>query len=547
MAVVSRIAKVRIFNSVTPADFREWLATAVVQDTAAGASVDITVTQTSGGTAPPGVANTLTLTLYNDAGSSIRAFTLTPGSASQTVTFHFTGDGTSTGAARAGTVEIAIRATRTDVATYDVESDGTPDAPGTGNSSTLDRGWIRGTTTSTTTLSNVALGGAKLAPAEYDESLFVRTTLGANLYVARALTTAVSGATPALSASTNSTTTGPWDATFTTVVDERFPAAVTTVATSLTVPNATLTGLADTVLTATNDSMTVDPRPDAESHLWQTDDDQFGTPPMSKHNVAKSALVSSYSGMAFRLVRARTRTGIDGLSTTVTLDPRSAGANIVRTSTTATRGGQAGWTELAQLGPFVIGGQWDATLTITAPADIDAPGYVVSHADVVTILAQDPRILLRGYVNKTTTEKRHFTEGDPVVINLTVVELTTHTRIDPARVTDVKMAVLRYRASDDRMEYLNADLSGWTLWEPTAAAATLDLAPSSNDPRNYIRHVTNTTGWNRDLMALLFSCKVDGTPYSGFTSREEVGAANDHIGYAIDPIGLALSGVLSAR
>lgn len=242
MAVVSRISKLRIELVADPNTFRQWLVTAAVQDTPAGSSVSVTIAMTTGGVAP-GVPDTLTLRYADDGGTTIRTVALTPDSASQSDTFFFTNDGTSGGSARCGTVEMKLQATRGGVGAYDVETDGSPNTPGAGNQSQLDRGWIRSTTTLVEDISNTSLGGAPTAPGEYDESLFVRTTCGAASYVPRALTVALSAGS--VSGSTNSTTSPTRDVTFSNVVDDRFPAASTTVGVTVTVPNAALTGSAD--------------------------------------------------------------------------------------------------------------------------------------------------------------------------------------------------------------------------------------------------------------------------------------------------------------
>ncbi len=260
MAVVSRTATLRLDDTATHAtNVMQWVVQAAVQDTPAGSAVTITTTRTTAGV-PPNDPTSLTLSLRDDAGTLIKSFALNLTSSSQVSTFHFTNNGDSGGAARAGTVEIALRASCTNAPSYDVETDGSPNTPPATFDSHLDRGWIRGTTSSTQALSNVALGGAKNTPAAYDESLFVRTTLGAVLYVARALTVTVTEATPVLSGATNSATSGNFDRTFSNVVDNRFITSLQTVLTTVAVPNATLTGQPDFTVTNTHDSLSLDPR-----------------------------------------------------------------------------------------------------------------------------------------------------------------------------------------------------------------------------------------------------------------------------------------------
>ena len=189
MAVVSRICTL-VFTSGTGT--RTWVATAATQDTAAGSSVVITTTQSSSGISPPVAPTALTLNLYDDDHNLIRAFTLTAASASQTSTFYFTNDGTSGGSARAGTVEIALRVQQTGglgSTQYDYETDGSPSTLPSGfTAGTVDRGWIRGTTTATISVSNVSAGGAAPATWAYGDGVYHRIVLGAPLFVSRTLT-----------------------------------------------------------------------------------------------------------------------------------------------------------------------------------------------------------------------------------------------------------------------------------------------------------------------------------------------------------------------
>lgn len=541
MAVVSRIAKVRIADTATGLIFREWVATAVTQDTAAGASVDVTITQTTGGATPPGVANTLTLNLYTDAGALIRAFTLTPSSSSQTVSFFFTADGTSGGATRAGTVEIAIRATRTDVGTYDVESDGSPNTPGAGNTSTTDRGWIRGTTTATTTLSNVALGGAKSQPAEYDESIFARTTLGAALYVARALTVAVSGG--GLSGATNSTASGNWDVSFANVVDDRFPAAVTVAASSLTVPNATLTGQPATVLTATNDTLDVDPRLTA-SHHFQVDDATFAT---SKNDTSKSMLSTQSGFLAARIVTARTAAGVNGLTVTQTLTPVGPGTAVSGSSSTATRDTQAGWTDLLAWTSSKPGGTWNKASDVTAPSDIDPDSYLLAGTDAYTMLAPDPRVsVMVSFGTTTASEDDHLHAGDATSITVTAFSRDTGKRLAPDAGT-VMARLTRWNRTASRFEFLAADGSTWTAWTGTTTVADQHALTDAGDTVTFTKNLSSTNWGTTDLVAVQVTLKIGGTPYGFYIGRELTGTYNKHSGVALDPVAFALGGLVSFR
>lgn len=541
MAVVSRVATLKFDDGLAVPSSRTWVATAVTQDTAAGGSVDITVTQTTAGATPPGEANTLTLNLYDDSGGLVRAYTLTPGSASQTVTFHFTADGTSTGAARCGTVEIAIRATRTDVVAYDYETDGSPATAPTGFTATqVDRGWVRGTTTLVEDISNTSLGGAPTEPAAYDESLFVRTTAGAVSYVARALTVTLSAGS--VTGSTNSTTAVTRDVTFSNVCDDRFPAAVTTVGVTVTVPNATLTGQpAWTFTTTTDDTITVDPRLTA-SHHFQVDDDVFGT---TKNDTTKQMLSTQSGFLWTRLVNARS-TGINGLTVTQTLDPVNPGTTISGSTVTATRDSQAGWTDKLDWTSAKPGGSWAKSVDVTAPADIDADTHLLSGTDTLTMLNTDPRIqvMVRVGPSAAGSEDRHLRPGDGVKVAVCPFNRVTRKKITADAAPTI--ALVRYDVTNG-WEYLSTG-GAWVDWSGGVAADSFTTIADPADTECWSYTFSSTSGWgSTDIVAVQVTFNFAGTPYGFYVPRELVGSANGHDGYALDAPGLALSGALSFR
>lgn len=502
----------------------QFVATAAAQDTAAGSSVVITTVRTVAGV-PPANPDTLTLSLYNDAGALIDSRALDTTAASQTNTFFFTATGASGGANRAGTVEIAIRATRTSVGTYDIETDATPNtAPATFDSH-LDRGWIRGTTTATTVLSNVALGGAKSIPAQYDESLFARTTLGAALYVARALTVAISLSTPALSGATNSATSGNFDASFANVADNRFPAASTVANTSLTVPNATLTAQPATVLTATNDSITVDPRLTA-SHHFQVDDNTFAT---AKNDTSKAMLATQSGFLATRLVTARTAAGVNALTLSQTLTPVGPGTAVGPTSSaTATRDTQAGWSDLLAWTSSKPGGAWNKTISVTAPADIVGATYVVAGTDALTLLAPDPRlrVVVGAGPYGAAADSDHWTPGIALLVGLAVVNSETRMVLTPDATPTPGILVGRFNQTFGRAEYLDSDLT----WKATSGATIhrWPLAASAGDAQTWVAVFANTTGFSTADLFFIGCASVGGTPYSGPAAIGVAGAFNPH-------------------
>jgi hypothetical protein len=319
----------------------EWTATAEVQDTPAGQAVVVTIIRTVLGV-PPSDPNTLTLRYTTDTGTVVRSVSLNTTASSQTDTFYFTNDGTSTGAARCGTVEIKLQATRTSAGTYDVETDGTPNTPLATFDTHLDRGWIRGTTTATIALSDVAAGGAKPSVFAYDDSIYHRAVLDASPFKSETVTHTL---LPELTG-TSASATATFDRTFASVVDNRFPATPSNRAASVTFANSTLTGSPWTTAAVTTDTASVDPRL-FTTHLLQIDDSTFSTPPLAGVDPDNTREVTKLGFLAFRITNARGE-GANGVTVSEEIRDQAqllgAGDYPARTGVvTDTRGGQAGW------------------------------------------------------------------------------------------------------------------------------------------------------------------------------------------------------------
>jgi len=409
VAVTSRVATLQL--TTTPdTGTRTWTATAVSQDTAAGSSVSISVVQNKAGAAPPALPDTLTLSLLiDDTQTQIVAFSPTPNDTdgnTQNFTFFFTDTGLTGGAARAGTVKLKLRAINTtgvSAVNYNVNTDANPaDTFGTGNTNTVgtrNKGWIRGTTTSAAAASNVALGGAKTEPAKYHDSLFVRHTLGATLYTSRALTVALSNTTPSLSGSTNSATSGNYDATFSSAVTNRYPASAAASVTNVSAPNATLTGTPDFTVTQTTDSINVDPRI-TFTPLMQVNTAAFSTPPFSSNVTSHQRLSSDLAFLAWNARDSRGSQagstisgGVNGLAWTQHLrDVGNLIADQTQAVTSQTQGGEAGWNDSFQAWSSSLpGGTWNFTAVITTS---DATGLESGAATTYSLLAANLNLVV---------------------------------------------------------------------------------------------------------------------------------------------------------
>ena len=552
MAVVSRIATLKFNNTILgdTGGYRQWQASAATQDTAAGSSVVVTVTNTSGGTAPPAVTDTLTLEYRDDTSGVIKTVTLNNTSASQTDTFYFSTNGLSGGAARCGTVELVLHAVKTSggpTNTYDTETDGSPNTPPSLNTTIqLDRGWVRGTTTLVEAVSNISLGGGKTSPAQYDESLFFRATTGAASYVSRAFT--VDSSSGSLSGATNSTTATTHDVTFSNVCDNRFPAASTTVNWTVTVPNSALTGAPSFTFTSTtDDSIAVDPRLTC-AHLLQLNNDAFATPPLSL-NVATGQRIFPDVGYLSTNIRAARGTlvtttitgGVNGLTATITMDPQSPGSTVTYVGrVTATEGGQAGWTQsanlLAEWSQFPSG-NWDKSVAITAPSDIIGAGYLLNSTTTYSFVAVDPNLQPVFYPSNLTHPGGHTAPGDVVKIIATITNEVSGLRVAPDSAyvwaTQAPGGVLKQLVSDtDNTPAAFAD------WDAATPRTTFALTADPADPTKMQRTFSFTAGWSSVPIVWRALLVYQGAPYPVFVAREMPAAFNPHDRKQFDPTGL---------
>lgn len=550
MAVVSRTAKAVVSNGVASSSYT---VTADVQDQAAGGLVTLALSGLFG-VGGPNDPTSITVTAYTSAGATIRTYsvTLTDFSNGATRTLYLTHNGTSTGVKRSGTVEIAIRVTRsgTGLNDYDVETDGSPNSVPAGWSvTTLDRGWVRSTTTGVSALSNAALGGAKAEPAEYGESVYHRLTLDAQPYDSQTIALGISSSLSGSAAANASSSTTTFDATLAAVVDDRLGAGAQTL-TSTAVPagnagrSGFTTGQPWTVLTAhTTDALTADPRLTASEHLFQVDDNVFATPPMASHVASKQMTLDQIAYLAVRFTKSRTAAGVDGLTVVQANTPRKSGSAKSAASTTATRGGEAGWTDLLVWDSIKPGGIWDWTVDVTSPAAIDSDAHLLNGADTVELLAPanpDIKPLVRG--GSLGRPGGHAVPGDAVTIGLALRHWKTGVYLTPDADPAPSMRVLRINAALGRGEFLDADMA----WKPTQAAGVpvaahaWPLAPSPGDPFLYLHTFSgaDTAGWGHYNVSLEALAYYDGTLYPGEGEVEMVGAYSDHS--AIDPYHLAL-------
>lgn len=550
MAVVSRIAKIVITNA-TGTSNRTFTATAAVQDTPAGSSVVVTITQTTTGALPPASPDVFQL-LYNvTPTNAVRIFTLDTTVASQTDTFYFTSNGEAGFAARADTLELLLRVQKTTggpTATYDVDSDGTPNTPPSTYTSTLDQGWIRASTTGVLTTSNVAFGGLKPAIYAYTsaggDTIFARLTVGATSYIARQATVTIGSITPGF---TSSSGLPPYDIPFTSFVDNRFPAASTAQVATATVSNAVLTGLPYIALTATpTDTLTVDPRI-TRTPLFQLDDNSFGTPPLSKDFPSHIRQSTQQGFLAERFTNARGE-GVNGVTYSKSLTPVLPGTATSSTgNVTQVQGGQDGWApNFLGWAAGLPGGSWTKAVTITAPSDITGATYLVPGAgvsDTYNLISKNPNLDVRMNVQHIAgLGGRHFNAGMTLIPTAYMIDASTGVRLLSSAITSANVSCVRPTTaanadgSGTGWEYLDA-AGAWVTWAAADPVYLHAMAASTVDATTFEKVLATDASWGTRDIRFNITLLVNSVYYYATYIVVNVSALNQHDGYAFDGAG----------
>lgn len=507
---------------------RTWTATAAVQDTAAGASVVITLATSTTGATPPVVETSYSLTLQVDnSGTVVRTFS--PGVGfNGTQTFYFTVDGTSGAAIRAGFLRIVIAVAQSSglaASQYNINSDSTGGTTPTGFTVTqADSGYIRGTTTAVTTLN--------AASYAYGDTITATTVLGAVPFTSRTVNVKL-GALALVASAASST------ATFTTAqgtADNRFAVSSNANATITTFPNAALVAVPWTTATApTEASSTVDPRLTL-TRLLQVNDNAFATPPTVK-SVGTQRLTTDLGFIDSRFTNAA-GVGVNGVTYNASLqDTASLVAARTRTgAVTTTQGGQAGWgTGFLSWPDGLPTGTWTHTATITSPAS--AVGLETPASSNFSLVASNPnlRLLCGAGPATSSTDARHFSPGVPLLVGLIVFNTATGQTVALDAGTPA-VAIGRFNLTFGRGEYLQSDGTTWAA----ATGGTIYYFPatvSPGDANAYTVTIANTTSFSVADLFVVGRATVGGVPVSSFQKEITVNGINNHDKYAFDGAG----------
>lgn len=511
-----------------------------------GEVIAFRVTREQTGTTPPPVGTVL-LT-WKDPSRVAFTTTWNVTTFPQDSSYGFTVDPNGVGgASRAGTLELVLRATNTNPSGYDVSTDnqGTQTLTA-GQTAIRDRHWQRANTT-LELKSGIGSSVTGTPVLSYGDSQNLRVTVGVPLYgqstvigrLRRVDTNAELANTTFVFPSG-----GISDAITSDIgiVDNTYPAA--RLATTMTVDAFAAVGVSGQAAMVPT-SVTVVQSPDLDPRLtvvrhMQHDDKNFGTPPGSK-DAGIQRLTTKMSFLASRLINARSE-GINGITLSRHLYDQSELAGtptagvVSRTDTTATVGGEAGWTPVFlvwQASGNLPTGTWfvrhDATGT-------DAGG-MLTPADTAHVLAAsnpDLRMLCSG--NPASTDN-HFIPGGTYEALAGVIDINRAKRIE-VDVDSMKIALVRRNKELERTEYLDADEVTWIPITLVSVVHFFSTTSLTNDPYSFKRLFANTGSWTTDDVLVVGRATVGGVPVHGYDKEHSLGSANSHAGHAFDPTGL---------
>jgi hypothetical protein len=537
-------------------------------DANAGGSMTFTMNQDTDGLAPPDAANQeIVVGFYIDNGSTlVREFRINPTITSSTLTFHGTHNGLSSGTARCGTLRIRITVEKTNggpTATYSADSDGGSVPPTGGAVETEDRGWVRFNTGITTTISNDSYSGPKTEPAVFSESLYHRVVSDVAPYQSYTMGHQLNSGTGTKRFSTSSSSSGTWSrlwsGTSTAVgrVNEGFDPSEETCEASGAPQTSSLTGNDWMVPTSeTNDFIDVDPRLTCE-HLFQLDDNSYGTPPLSKLDTSGERPSTSIAYLGTHIRDARGSKvgdvlsgGVSGITVDIELVAALNGDTISRSATTTTEGGEVGWTSgfMAWTSPLP-GGAWDKSVVITSPFDINAAGYLLNNTAQYQLLAsRSPFVELIVGGGMPGANGDHFSPGKSLIVGGALYQTKVLNVVAPDPSPAPSLVFVRLNQSTGRSQYLDSN----GVWQD-ANGATLDtfsMTVSPTDANVFTRTVTNTDDWGEDDVFAVVTMFYQAVSYSRPLQIINVSGESIHSegsSPAFDPIAFGLHGIISQR
>lgn len=502
-------------------------------DISPATSINMWLRQSTSGATPPDMANQVIVSLYEaDTNTLLDSVTVSPSTTQTLVTLHPTDTGLETGTPVIGDYRLVVRAVRTSVGTYDVNSDANGDSGivRINPDSMIIQAWHNGIANPASWGDNIEVNidlshGYNLARPHRQFDIEVRNSTTDVLYAAR-----------------RTEGTDPKNAII--VVDDRFPAAevganIDTLAVS--VPSAIAptsepdavwvlipVGTPDRVdgKKVRKGPIPVDASVNVDHHLQINDND----PAIAKDMSPKQRLVSDLGFVGFRLANARDE-GLNGIEAREVLrDQRGLVAPAIdRIVTTAPFLGQDGWSaSLASWDSALPGGIWQHEVTITTLA---ADTSEVNGTEPYTLLAINPnlQVVVGAGHPDAAIQSEHWHPGDTLLIGTAVYD-AAHKHLEPVD-TDIPPTVVigRFHTATGQAQYLT-DQYTWVHLGGAASAYEHPLVQSAGDPRVWLTQLPPaiTQGFSNATLFFIATLHVEGTPYNGIGDLDAPGPASPH-------------------
>lgn len=297
-----------------------------------------------------------------------------------------------------------------------------------------------------------------------------------------------------------------------------------------TTPPGGFTRVSDSTLDGTGPN--VDPRI-TFSQLLQHNDSAWGTPPSSKNVATGRRLTSDLSFVAARAMNARGEglansliSWTEKLWDTGNLIGSEGSPVKSRTSTTATQGGELGWSDAFLTWDNALpGGSWTQKEVITTS---EFAGLELSNTRTLALNAFDSEMIRLMLEGDLLTPAEHWTPGKSLTIGVGVMKRGVKQTIDSARIwlTRPKIGA----SLDATTEYLTNTRTTWATGDPGDTHAH-SLSVSADDPKVFRTSFTasETAAWNSFYdVSVAGEVVVAGTPYPVSATLTVVGKRNRH-------------------
>lgn len=278
-------------------------------------------------------------------------------------------------------------------------------------------------------------------------------------------------------------------------------------------------------------------------HQLQVDNSTYSTPPTSNPGISTfgQRLTTQIGFLAARVTDAN-GAGVNGLvadlqlwdaNTLVYATGRVASAGAA----TVTKGGQDGWTDLTGTPEFYVwldtlpGGSWQSKWVVTTA---NAVGLETGDTRMLTLLASDSRINVPVAAGCTTAPQRHWVPGLSLTVGAAAISNGVKTAFDAGT---MKFSIIRFAAALGTTEYLTNPGLTWVTGD---TPDQFTMTPSAGDAKLglYSFSGAQTSTFNFEDLIILVQVSLNSTPYFGRLVMPVYGLANQHDGYALDPMGL---------